>query len=110
LLDICDYEGDKRNNIPTIPVIYGNKISINLLFYMTNILLLVNTFFLQKLYNFKIALLFPIIFFKLLFNLIKIKNNNYSKLLIIYSVKNTNNSLFLLLFYICSLATLPMKK
>lgn len=110
LLDICDYEGDKRNNIPTIPVIYGNKISINLLFYMTNTLLLLNTFFLQKLYNFKIALLFPIIFFKLLFNLIKIKNNNYSKLLIIYSVKNTNNSLFLLLFYICSLATLPMKK
>ena len=106
LLDIIDKEGDKRNNIPTIPVIYGNKISINFLLIMTNIVLLVNTFFLKKLYNFKIALLFPIIFFKLLFNLIKIKNNNYSKLLIMYSVKNTNSSLFLLLFYMCLLSTL----
>jgi 4-hydroxybenzoate polyprenyltransferase len=106
LLDIIDKEGDKRNNIHTIPVIYGNKFSINFLLIMTNIVLLVNTFFLKKLYNFKIASLFPIIFFKLLFNLIKIKNNNYSKLLIIYSVKNTNNSLFLLLFYMCLLSTL----
>ena len=106
LLDICDKEGDKKNNIPTIPVIYGNKFSINFLLYMTNILLVVNTFFLQQLYNFKIALLFPIILFQLLFNLIKIKNNNYRKDLIINYVKNTNNSLFLLLFYICSLATL----
>ena len=73
---------------------------------MTNILLVVNTFFLQQLYNFKIALLSPIILFQLLFNLIKIKNNNYRKDLIINYVKNTNNSLFLLLFYICSLATL----
>ena len=110
LLDICDKDGDKKNNIPTIPVIYGNKFSINFLLYMTNILLVVNTFFLQQLYNFKIALLFPIIFFKLLFNLIKIKNNNYRKDLIINYVKNTNNSLFLLLFYICSLATFTMKK
>lgn len=105
LLDICDKDGDKKNNIPTIPVIYGNKFSINFLLYITNILLVVNTFFLQQLYNFKIALLFPIIFFKILFNLIKIKNNNYRKDLIINYVKNTNSSLFLLLFYICSLAT-----
>jgi geranylgeranylglycerol-phosphate geranylgeranyltransferase len=110
LLDIIDKDGDKRNNIPTIPVIYGNTISINFLLIMTNIVLLVNTFFLQKLYNFKIALLFPIIFFQLLLNLINIKKNNYSKLLIINYVKNTNNSLFLLLFYMCSLATFTMKK
>ena len=110
LLDICDKDGDKRNNIPTIPVIYGNKFSINFLLIMTNILLLLNTFFLQQLYNFKIALLFPIIFFQLLFNLINIKKNNYSKLLIINYVKNTNSSLFLLLFYICLLANITMKK
>lgn len=110
LLDIIDKDGDKKNNIATIPVIYGNKISINFLLIMTNIVLLVNTFFLKKLYNFKIALLFPIIFFQLLFNLINIKKNNYSKLLIINYVKNTNRSLFLLLFYMCSLATFATKK
>ncbi len=105
LLDICDKEGDEKNNIATIPVIYGNKFSINFLLGLTNIVLIINTYFLNKYYNFKVALFYPIIFLQSLVNLIKIKEYNYNKNIIKKSVKDTNNSLFLLLFYICILSS-----
>jgi geranylgeranylglycerol-phosphate geranylgeranyltransferase len=106
LLDICDKDGDEKNNIKTIPVIYGNKFSINLLLNITNAIIIFNTFLLKKAYSLKVALLYPIIFLKSYINLLKIKNNNYLKSIIIKVVKNTNIILFLLLLYICILAKL----
>lgn len=106
LLDICDKDGDEKNNINTIPVIFGNKFSINLLLNITNAIIIFNTFLLKKAYNIRIALLYPIIFFKSYFNLLKIKNNNYLKSIIMKVVKNTNIILFILLLYMCILAKL----
>jgi geranylgeranylglycerol-phosphate geranylgeranyltransferase len=106
LLDICDKEGDEKNNIKTIPVIYGNKFSINLLLNITNAIIIFNTFLLKKAYSLKVALLYPIIFLKSYINLLKIKNNNYLKSIIMNVVKNTSIILFILLLYICILAKL----
>jgi geranylgeranylglycerol-phosphate geranylgeranyltransferase len=106
LLDICDKDGDEKNNIKTIPVIYGNKFSINLLLNITNSIFIFNTFLLKKVYGLKVALLYPIIFLKSYINLLKIKNNNYLKSIIMNVVKNTNILLFLLLLYMCILAKL----
>jgi len=106
LLDICDKDGDEKNNIKTIPVIYGNKFSINLLLNITNAIIIFNTFLLKKVYGLKVALLYPIIFLKSYINLLKIKNNNYLKSIIMNVVKNTNILLFLLLLYMCILAKL----
>jgi geranylgeranylglycerol-phosphate geranylgeranyltransferase len=106
LLDICDKEGDEKNNIKTIPVIYGNKFSINLLLNITNAIIIFNTFLLKKAYRLKVALLYPIIFLKSYINLLKIKNNNYLKSIIMKVVKNTNIILFILLLYMCILAKL----
>lgn len=104
LLDIRDKEGDKQNNIHTVPVIYGNNFSINLLLDTIKIISVVNTFFLYRIYNSKIIFLYPLFFIPLFNNLITIKENNYSKALIKTSTKDTNISLFLLLLYMCIVA------
>ena len=108
LLDICDKEGDEKNKIYTVPVIYGNKFSINLLLYMTYIISVINTFYLYKIYKAKIVFFFPLFFIQLLNNLISIKKNYYSPIFIKLCVQNTNISLFMLLFYMCLLAKVKL--
>ena len=104
LLDIRDKDGDAQNKIYTVPVIYGNNFSINLLLYTTMIVSVVNTFFLYTIYKSKIVFFFPLFFIQLFNNLLLIKKNNYSKELIKISTKNTSISLFYLLLYKCILA------
>jgi geranylgeranylglycerol-phosphate geranylgeranyltransferase len=112
LLDICDKEGDGKNKIYTVPVIYGNRFSINLLLFATTIISVINTYFLYIIYEsniksnikLKIVYFFPLFFIKLFINLIKIKKYDYDIPFIKLCVKNTNISLFMLLFYMCLLA------
>jgi len=106
LLDINDKEGDKINGIYTVPVIFGNKKSVNFLL-ITNILVMIyNSYLLKKYYTLKVTFLLSIIFSKLFLDLINIKKNNYEKSIIRNSVKNSNISLFLLLLYYCYIAIL----
>lgn len=104
LLDIRDKDGDAQNKIYTVPVIYGNNFSINLLLYITKMIVIINTFFLYRIYNSKVVFFYPLFFIQLFNNLLLIKQNNYSKTLIKTSIKNTNISLFLLLLYMCIVA------
>ena len=103
LLDISDYEGDKINNIKTIPVIFGKKYSwifANIILYIN---ILFNTFSLGCLYNFDIGIILSFICLPCLFNLYKINKSNYSKEIIRYTVFETNKTLFLSLLYFCSI-------
>jgi 4-hydroxybenzoate polyprenyltransferase len=104
LLDIHDYDGDKKNNIETIPIIYGKKNTLKLL----EIALFSITPWICKLlfdlFNMKVAIVIPFLLSPLFNNLIKIEEKNYCKEVIKESVSETNISLFSLLFYFCFLA------
>jgi 4-hydroxybenzoate polyprenyltransferase len=106
LLDIRDIEGDKKYNIRTIPVKYGHIFSINLLYSIIKTIMIINTLFLIRLYNFKISFIYTIICSLLLNNLKIIKKSNYSKRIIIEIVKDTNKILILLLGYFIFIAKL----
>jgi geranylgeranylglycerol-phosphate geranylgeranyltransferase len=61
LYDIRDKDGDEKNNIITIPVKYGNEISLNIIRSIT----IFNIFFIVTsiLYNFKYFIVLPILVF-----------------------------------------------
>jgi len=102
-----DIIGDKKNNIATIPTIFGNKNS----WIFTNIVLyygiVSNTLSMAYLYNnYKIASVVTIILSPLLVNLYNIKKENYSNKSITNYMKYSNVPLVVLLFYLCLLAKL----
>ena len=103
LLDMHDYEGDKQNNIQTIPVVFGLNTSWVLadLIIKTNIFL--NAIQIMNLFNLQMASLFIIILSPLLYNLRRIKKYGFSKESISIAINNSNIPLFLLLIYLCVL-------
>jgi 4-hydroxybenzoate polyprenyltransferase len=99
LLDICDVEGDKLNNVKTLPVLFGKNITfaviILILFYsMLNILFINNDYA-----KFSLILYLPVII-----DMYKIKKSNYEKIVIVKSLKNVTIPMFLMLFYMGYLA------
>jgi geranylgeranylglycerol-phosphate geranylgeranyltransferase len=100
LLDITDKDGDKKNNIKTIPVIFGKEITwYNVLFLtlinMINIFLFANGY-----YKFIVILFFPLIF-----DIIKIKKSNFDKFIIKKTIKNTTIPMVFMLLYFCFLSS-----
>jgi len=104
LLDIHDYDGDKKNNIETIPVLYGKKNTLKLLEIVLFSITPSICKLLFDLFNMKVSIIIPILLSPLFNNLINIEEKNYSKEIIKKSVNETNTSLFSLLFYFCFLA------
>jgi 4-hydroxybenzoate polyprenyltransferase len=107
ILDMRDIIGDKKNNIATIPTIFGNKFS----WIFTNIVLyygiVSNTLSLLYLYSdSKLASIVTIVLSPLLINLYNIKKENYSNKSIDNYMKYSNVPLVVLLFYLCLLAKL----
>jgi geranylgeranylglycerol-phosphate geranylgeranyltransferase len=105
LLDIRDKEGDKNNNIVTIPTLFGNYFSwlcsITILYFS----IISNTFSIAYLYTRTLALLIPLIISPLVINLYKIKKDNYSQESIKNYMKYSNYPLVLLLIYLCYIAS-----
>ena len=103
LLDIKDKYGDKINKIMTIPVKYGNRISwrIALSLLFTNVMW--NSFEIFKIYGFIKSLLFAILCSPFYINLLKIRQNGYSKSMILYFLEESTKHLLLILIYLCSL-------
>ena len=104
LLDITDIEGDKENNINTFPVIFGNNITWNFVYYITKINILWNTFDVIRLFNFHLGILFMLMCSPLIINLKEIKKYNYNEQLILHTVKETNLPLILNLLLLCILS------
>jgi geranylgeranylglycerol-phosphate geranylgeranyltransferase len=105
LLDMRDKEGDKYNNIWTIPTIFGNKFSWLCSNLLLSINIIMNTSSILYLYNNdKIAVILPIIFCPLFFNLYQVKKDNYSRNTILNYMKYSNYSFVALLIYLCIIA------
>jgi len=105
LLDMKDKYGDKMNKINTIPVKYGNRISwyvaLSLLF--TNVIW--NAFEILKIYGLIKSVLFIMLCSPFYTNMLKIKQNGYSKTMILYFLEEATNHLLLILIYLCSIVT-----
>jgi 4-hydroxybenzoate polyprenyltransferase len=109
LLDISDMEGDKKNNINTLPVLIGrektwNFIGILIFINILNVLSLSNInnlhFIMVNYANNVIILLFiPIIL-----DMYNIKKSNFKKEVIDTTVKNTTIPMFIMLLYMCVLS------
>jgi 4-hydroxybenzoate polyprenyltransferase len=101
ILDIRDYDGDKMNGINTIPVVFGKDITLGVLFIITDINILWNTFALYNLYGTTVACILPILCNQLLVNLYFIKKYNYSVNSLTRSIHASFQSLYSILLYLC---------
>lgn len=103
LLDMHDYEGDKQNNIQTIPVVFGLNTSWVLALMIMKINILWNSLKIMYIFNYPSGIIFLMILSPLLYNLRTIKKSGFSKDSISNVINNSNIPLFLLLIYLCIL-------
>jgi len=103
LLDMKDKYGDRMNKIITIPVKYGNRISwrVALSVLITNVIW--NAVEIFKICGFIQSALFIILCSPFYRNLLKIKQNGYSKTMILHFLEESTKHLLVILIYLCSL-------
>jgi geranylgeranylglycerol-phosphate geranylgeranyltransferase len=101
LLDVIDYNGDKRNNVLTIPVVFGKQTALSIVYSITYFNILVNTVNLINLYNFNVGILLMFFSSPLIYYLNRIKENIYDDNTILYYVKQTVKPMLLSLLYFC---------
>jgi geranylgeranylglycerol-phosphate geranylgeranyltransferase len=101
ILDIRDYEGDKINNIKTIPVVFGKKFAWVVTMITIYLNIISNSSSLIFLYNIETGYFLVLLFIPLLTNLYKIKINTFSEESIIFYMKESTKSLFFILLYFC---------
>uniref|UniRef100_A0A6C0DLN0 UbiA prenyltransferase family protein n=1 Tax=viral metagenome TaxID=1070528 RepID=A0A6C0DLN0_9ZZZZ len=112
LLDIIDYNGDKRNGIPTIPVVFGKRVAFSIVYVITCFNVLSNTMNLISLYDFKKGIVLLILSSELVHYLNSITNvkwckeNIYDDNTILYYVKQTVKPLLISLLYLCVLISI----
>jgi len=104
LLDIRDYDGDKSHKIITIPVLYGKDNARFLVKLLTYLNIISNVLSLYYLTNLKSGFLLLLFISPLLYNLHKLKPNNYTKKNIEILVNQNNIPLLLTLSYLCFLS------
>jgi 4-hydroxybenzoate polyprenyltransferase len=108
LLDICDVNGDKKNGINTLPVIYGNELAFKLANGIAYGNILMNFTELTILYNFKAGALLMLLYSPMLYYLKNTRKNGLTKENIINNANKTTLPLFLVLIYFCALSVLPI--
>lgn len=102
LLDIRDYDGDKENNVKTIPVLFGKDIAWISTLIISNLNIVSNSlsiFYITNSMNDAIILAMAMLCSPLSFYLYKLKNKNYSKEVIEKVVNDTNIPLIFTLLY-----------
>jgi 4-hydroxybenzoate polyprenyltransferase len=108
LADMRDMEGDRKNNIYTIPVIFGITNTWYISCALLNFNVIMNTFSMYYLYNsVAIASCIPFLFFPMMRELYKVKYLKYQRDSIINATSISNITLFGMVLYICVLASLP---
>ena len=103
ILDIRDYEGDKKQQLQTIPTILGKEIAWTCAGLVLYIGVAVNTMTLVNLFNFKIAICFIGFIIPQIYNLFEIRKKEYSNESIEKYMTHTNKTLFLLLICLANL-------
>ena len=104
LLDIRDYEGDKKNNISTIATVFGNKKALN---FCKNILLINiygNLLYLINLSQIYYSTLFILLCIPIIGDFYLIKPDNITKNNIINASSTSSNQLMFILMLFCFLA------
>ena len=96
-------QGDKINKIITIPVKYDNIISWRIALSLLFTSVMWNSFEIFKIYGFIKSIIFIILLRPFYINLLKIKQNDYSKSSIVFFLKETTKNLLFILIYLCSL-------
>jgi geranylgeranylglycerol-phosphate geranylgeranyltransferase len=103
ILDIHDYEGDKKQKILTLPTILGKETSLTctgIILYLGSIM---NIIALANLYNYVYAYALFILFLPQFYALYDIKKYNYSNDSIQSYMKKTDQTLLTILLYISAL-------
>jgi geranylgeranylglycerol-phosphate geranylgeranyltransferase len=100
LLDIHDMKGDLANNIKTIPVVFGKRVSLFLATLIIGFSVFSNTLSIAYLYRWSVGILLPILCTPIFIDLYKIQKDKFSNESIMKSVKNSSKTLFLLLLYL----------
>jgi len=102
LLDIRDYQGDKKENIQTLPVLFGkqNAWTCSLLILTTG--LAVNVLKLYEITDIKIACLFTLMMIPQMNDLYNIKKTSFSNKSIEKYMDQTNKTLFFILLLLSS--------
>ena len=117
LLDMRDYEGDKKNHILTIPVLFGMNISYTLAKWLLYFIMFITTMslpfavpkmmfslHLSKMFIISMIIPFLITFKPLFIDLLKIHEKKYEKDQITFAIRNTVKPLFFMLIYVLVLS------
>lgn len=105
LLDIRDKEGDKKNNIITLPVKHGNDRSLDFVTNMLVRIVIVNMLTLTKMYTIICGFAYMFIHVPYLTNLEIIKKRNYDAISIKNALIGSIKTLFFVVLYICILSS-----
>jgi 4-hydroxybenzoate polyprenyltransferase len=104
LLDIADREGDKKNGILTIPVVFNKSFAFMVSKYIVYIRILWNMYYsMSREYSLSAGLLMLFFCSPLTGGLRNIKKMNYQDSAIRDAVKNTTKPMIIALFYLCIL-------
>jgi 4-hydroxybenzoate polyprenyltransferase len=106
ILDMRDIEGDKQNNITTIPTRFGNDISYIITNIIMNYNIISNTIALSYLYNHKLGLTTFFIIAPIMLKLYDIKKDNYSYVSIKKYMSFSNYPLFFTLIHLSYVSSL----
>ena len=109
LLDVKDYDGDKKNNVYTLPVIFSKKIAWIFSLLITSYNIFANTMSISYIYNnMELGILYFVLMSPLLIESLKIRQEQYSKDSINAYMKKTNKPLFLFFIYLFILGNIPI--
>lgn len=104
LLDIADSEGDKKNGILTIPVVFGKDAAFTISNYIAHINILWRMYYLiSREYTYSAGFLMMLFCSPILVGLRRIKNMNYKDITLRNAVKETTKPMILALSYLCFL-------
>ena len=103
LLDIRDYEGDKQQNLKTLPTVFGKKIAWYCVLLVIFLGTIINSLEFGYLFNNKIAFVFSLLYLPQIYYLFQIKKD-FSRKSIQRYMNYTNKTLFVLLLYVICLS------
>lgn len=104
LMDIADTEGDKKNGVNTLPVIFGKECAWNIANIICLFSILTTSFSMAFLYDLLVAIHFFLLQIPMFFDMIYIQINQYERSFIKKYSQRTIRPLLFTLAYLCLVA------